>query len=81
MSQGGGGGRNVRQLVGRFGEQSNIISYFGGGVGSGQKFVKKVSQNLGSERGPLHLQHAGVKRKADECTVGSVGSEKKKVRW
>ena len=76
---GGGGGRNVRQLVGRFGEQSKITSYFGGGVGSGQKFVKKVSQNLGSERGPL--QHAGVKRKADECTVGSVGSEKKKVRW
>ena len=49
------------------------------GVGGGQKVVKKSIQNLWSERGPL--QQAGVKRKLDECTEGSVGSETKKVCW
>ena len=71
-----GGGRKVKKLVGRFGEeQSKITSYFGkGGVGGG------TLENSGMERGPL--QHTTVlrdnKRKAGN-NRGSVGS--KRGRW
>ena len=57
-----------------------------GGSGSSPKLLlilegggQKTIQNSGLERGPL--RQAGLKRKVEKGTEGSVGSKAKKGRW